>query len=74
MNEKIKKAQFDIAEADALMYSIESLYLNIAVMPHESERRNRGAYTFYALWDIIKRVREDLCEETDSSSSEKEGM
>ena len=60
MNKKLEKVKLELAEADALMSAIESLYLNLSVMPHETERRNKGAYTFYALWDIIKLISSDL--------------
>lgn len=69
MNEKLNKVKFDIAEANALMSAIESLYLNLSVMPHEIERRDKGVYTFYALWDIIKKASSDLDEIPESTNS-----
>ena len=42
------------------MYSIEQLYLDFEVMPEEQEKLNRGTYAFYALWDEIRAVADEL--------------
>lgn len=60
MNKHLDKAIFNIGKVDALMYSIEQLYLDFEVMPEEQERQNRGVYVFYALWDGIREVAEEL--------------
>lgn len=60
MNKHLNEAIFDIAKVDALMYSIEKAYLDLEVMPQERERMDRGAYAFYALWDAIRKVADDL--------------
>ena len=62
VNKKLIDAKFDIEKADALMYAIETTYLNIDVKPEEEERRDKGVYAFYALWDIIKKVSKELDE------------
>ena len=46
MNKHLDKAIFNIGKVDALMYSIEQLYLDFEVMPEEQEKLNRGAYAF----------------------------
>ncbi len=60
MNKHLDKAIFNIGKVDALMYSIEQLYLDFEVMPEEQEKLNRGAYAFYALWDEIRTVADEL--------------
>ncbi len=42
MNKHLDKAIFGIGKVDALMHSIEQLYLDFEVMPEEQERLNRG--------------------------------
>lgn len=59
MNEKLTKAMFDLEKVDALMYSAEE-YLSLEVVTEERERADRGGYLFYALWDAIRMVAEDL--------------
>ena len=44
MNKHLDKAIFNIGKVDALMYSIEQLYLDFEVMPEEQEKLNRGTY------------------------------
>lgn len=60
MNRNLNEAIFDTEKADALMYAIESCYLDFDILPEERERADRGIYAFYALWDAIKAVRKDL--------------
>ena len=60
MNQKLNKAVRDIEKVDALMYAIETSYLNIEFIPEEKEKVDRGVNAFYALWDAIKKVSEDL--------------
>lgn len=60
MNKYLDEAIFDIAKVDAIMYSIEKAYLDFGVLPNERERMDRGVYTFYALWDAIHKVADDL--------------
>lgn len=59
-NRHLDDAIFGIAKVDALMYSIEKAYLDFEAMPEERERMDRGAYAFYALWDAIRQVADDL--------------
>ena len=59
MNQNLNKAIFDIEKVDALMHSAEDA-LTIDVMPEERERADRAAYLFYALWDAIHQVKDDL--------------
>lgn len=60
MNVNLNRAIFGISEADALMFAIERSYLDLDVKPEELERMDRGTHAFYALWDIIKGVADDL--------------
>lgn len=60
MNKNLEKAIYDIQKADALMFAIETAYLNIEVEPGELERANRAENAFYALWDVIKIAADDL--------------
>ena len=60
MNKHLDKAIFGIGKVDALMHSIEQLYLDFEVMPEEQERLNRGTYAFYVLWDEIREVADEL--------------
>jgi len=60
MNQNLNKAMFDIAKVDSLMYAIEKTYFDFEVAPEEHERMDRAAYAFYALWDAINRVADDL--------------
>lgn len=60
MNKNLEKAIYDIQKADALMFAIETAYLNIDVAPGELEKANRAANAFYALWDVIKTAADDL--------------
>lgn len=59
MNAKLMKAMFDLEKVDALMHSAEA-YLAIEVPPENREMIDRGGYIFYAIWDAIQRVSEDL--------------
>lgn len=59
MNAKLMKAMFDLEKVDALMHSAE-MYLTIEVLPEDKELADRGGYLFYAIWDAIQRVSEDL--------------
>lgn len=60
MNANIEKAIFDLDKVDALMYAIENSCLDLEVMPGSMEKFNRGTGAFYALWDAIHKVAEDL--------------
>ena len=54
MNKNLDKAIFELGKADALLHSIESLYLDFDFLPEEKEKAERGTYVFYALWDAVK--------------------
>lgn len=60
MNKNLNDAIFDIAKVDALMFSIEKAYLDFEAMPEERERMDRRVNMFYALWDAIQKVADDL--------------
>lgn len=60
MNRNLNDAMFDIAKVDAIMYAIEKAYLDFEVEPEDREWMDRGAYMFYALWDAIQKVADDL--------------
>ena len=58
MNQKISKTMIDVAKVDALMYAIESAYIGTKIETMEMLDRTENA--FYALWDAIKMVQQDL--------------
>ena len=60
MNKNLNDAIFDIAKVDALMFSIEKVYLDFEAMPEERERMDRRVNMFDALWDVIQKVAEGL--------------
>lgn len=60
MNRNLEKAVFDIEKVDALMYAIESSFLDIEVMPEEREKADKAAFAFYTLWDSIRTVAGDI--------------
>lgn len=60
MNKNLNDAMFELGKADALMASIEALYMDFDILPEEKEKAERGAYTFYSLWDAVKKATECL--------------
>lgn len=60
MNKNLDKAIFDIGKADALMFAIEHSFLDLSCTSAEQEKYSKGTAAFYALWDVIKLVAEDL--------------
>lgn len=62
MNKNLNDAMFELGKADAMMASIEALYMDFDFLPEEKQKAERGAYTFYALWEAIQKAAEDLTE------------
>jgi len=60
MNKNLNDAIDSVRKADALMFVIESTYLDFDIEPEYAEKAGRGVYTFYALWDAIKAAEESL--------------
>lgn len=60
MNKNLNEAIAAVERADALMFAIESCYLDFDILPEEMERANRGVHTFYALWDAVRFARAEL--------------
>lgn len=60
MNKHLEDAIFEIAKVESMMFAIEKAYLDLDVMPWDKERLDRGTYAFYALWDAIRKVMDDL--------------
>lgn len=60
MNRNLEKAKFDIEKVDSLMYAIENTYLSIDTLPEEREKADRAVNAFYALWDAIRAVEDDI--------------
>lgn len=54
MNKNLTNAMFELGKADALLASIEALYMDFDFLPEEKEKAERGAYTFYCLMDTVK--------------------
>ena len=46
---------FELGKADALLASIEALYMDFDFLPEEKEKAERGAYAIYADWDMVKK-------------------
>ena len=60
MNKNLNDAITAADRAEAMMYAIESCYLDFDIIPEEMEMANRAAATFYAAWNAIKEVRSAL--------------
>lgn len=60
MNRNLEKARFDIEKVDAIMSAMESAYLTIEVVPEERGRADQATNAFYALWDAIRLVADDI--------------
>lgn len=60
MNTNLTKALDDLYKVEALMYAIERSCLDSSVMPESQQKFNYGTGAFYALWDAIRKVGEDL--------------
>lgn len=60
MNKNLNEAIAAVERADALMFAIESCFLDFDILPEEMERANRGVHTFYALWDAVRSARAEL--------------
>lgn len=52
MNKYLDEAILDIAKVDAIMYAIDQTYME--------DTESRRQYLFYAMWDAVQRVRENL--------------
>ncbi len=60
MNKNVERAQLDIEKVDAVMKAIENTYLDLEVVPDEAEKYDNAVTAFYALWDLLGQVREDI--------------
>lgn len=60
MNRNVERAQLDIEKVDAIMKAIENTYLDLEVVPDEAEKYDSAVTAFYALWDLVGQVREDI--------------
>lgn len=60
MNKNLDNAILDIAKVEALMYAIEAAFLTIDVAPDQLKKADRAVNAFYALWDEIDKVSEDI--------------
>ena len=49
MNKNLNNAMFELGKADALLASIEALYMDFDFLPEEKQKAERGAYAFYCL-------------------------
>ena len=54
MNKNLNNAIFELGKADALLASIEALYMDFDFLPEEKQKADRGAYTFYCLMDAVQ--------------------
>ena len=60
MNQHLTKAAEAAAKADALMYAIETCYMDPDVDAPDPERTRREEATFYALWDAIRSAQTEI--------------
>lgn len=58
MNKNLMNAQVELSKADAMMHSIENLYMDFDLLPEERQKAERGACVFYAAWDAVKKAAE----------------
>lgn len=58
MNKNLMNAQLELGKADAMMHSIENLYMDYDLLPEEREKAERGACVFFAAWDAVKKAAE----------------
>lgn len=58
MNKNLMNAQVELGKAEAMMHSIENLYMDFDLLPEEREKAARGACVFYAAWDAVKKAAE----------------
>ena len=57
MNRNLNEAIFDIAKVEAIMFAFENTYLEA---PADRARADMATDAFYALWDAIRKVSDDL--------------
>lgn len=60
MNKNLSNARLGIEKVEGIMYAIESTYLTIDVVPEQLDKADKAVNTFYALWDCIRNVKDDL--------------
>ena len=60
MNKNVERAQLDIEKVEAVMKAIDNTYLDLNVVPDEAEKYDNAVTAFYALWDFLGQVREDI--------------
>lgn len=60
MSKNIEKAMNDIAKVNGIMYAMENAFGGIHYAPESVEEASYCINTFYALWDAIRKVEEDI--------------
>lgn len=60
MNRNLNEAIFDIAKVEAIMFAFENTYLELDVAPAGRARADMATNAFYALWDAIRKVSDDI--------------
>lgn len=60
MNRNLERAVDDLRKVEALMYAYENTYLDVEPGEDDFELNENRQYAFYALWDAIRKVSEDL--------------
>lgn len=60
MNRNLNEAIFDIAKVEAIMFAFENTYMELDVAPADRARADMATDAFYALWDAIRKVSDDL--------------
>jgi hypothetical protein len=60
MNSNLNEAIFDTAKVNALMYAYERTFLDMEFLPEDMEKADMGVNAFYAIWDMVHKIAEDL--------------
>jgi hypothetical protein len=60
MNKNLNEAIVDIGKVDSMLYAIEKTYLEVGCESAGKEMETRRVYAFYALWDAVRKVADDL--------------
>ncbi len=60
MNRNLERAIDDLKKVEALMLAYETTYLDVEPGEDNFELNENRQYAFYALWDAIRKVGDDL--------------
>ena len=60
MNKNLENAINNAAKIDAIMYAMDHTFSDLIVKPECIEEANRAQNAFYAAWDLLTELQEDL--------------